>query len=253
MRVVSITDRYEQTFWEYVNRDRLDYYFFIMDWNQRREKTKVFMALNEDSVEGALLLFDNYIAQLRGNRNAVKALLEHVNLEKMELQAPPDCEDLVIAKFEPRIRQNMILMSMNKGEEHVQITAPLIRLGVEDAEEVAGLLRKCDPVWWGEVKAETVRKSLETAYCLGIKQDNRVVSVGYVRSFDFATNISIVATDEGYRNRGYATSIVSALVQEIFKHSPVALIHVIADNAPAVRAYSKVGFKPYKTYLSIRT
>jgi predicted GNAT family acetyltransferase len=46
---------------------------------------------------------------------------------------------------------------------------------------------------------------------------------------------------------------VSALVQEILKRSPIALIHVIADNAPAVRAYSKVGFKPYKTYLSIRS
>ena len=253
MRVVSITDGYEQTFWEYVNRDRLDYYFFIMDWNQRREKTRILLALDEDSIEGALLLFDDYIAQLRGNRNAVKALLEHVNLEKMELQAPLDCEDLMIAKFEPRIRQNMILMSMNKGEERVQITALSVKLGVDDAEEVVGLLRRCDPVWWGEVKAETVRKSLETAYCLGIKKNNKVVSVGYVRSFDFATNISIVATDEDYRNRDYATSIVSALVQEIFKHSSIALIHVIADNAPAVRAYSKVGFKPYKTYLSIRT
>lgn len=253
MRVVSVTDGYEQTFWDYVNRDRLNYYFFIMDWNQRREKTQILLALDKDRVDGALLLYDNYVAQLRGNRNAVKALLERVNLEKMELQAPLNCEDLVYQRFKPRIRQNMVLMSMNKGEEHVQITASLVKLGVDDAEEITDLLRKCDPIWWGEVKAETVRKSLETAYSLGVKQDNKVVSVGYVRSFDFATNISIVATEEHYRNRGYATSVVSALVQEIFKHSPTALIHVIEDNAPAVRAYSKVGFKPYKTYLSIRT
>lgn len=253
MKVVSIADGYEQAFWDYVNRDRLDYYFFIMDWNQRVEKTEILLALDNDRIEGALLLYDNYIAQVRGNRNAVKALLEHVHLEKMELQAPLNCEDLVYERFEPRIRQSMVLMSMNKGEEQVQITTPLFKLGVDDAEEIADLLRKCDPLWWGEVKAETVRKSLETAYSLGVRQDNRVVSVGYIRSFDFATNISIVATDERYRNRGYATSIVSALVQEIFKHSPIALIHVIADNAPAVRAYSKVGFKPYKTYLSIRT
>jgi predicted GNAT family acetyltransferase len=46
---------------------------------------------------------------------------------------------------------------------------------------------------------------------------------------------------------------VSALVEEILKRSPIALIHVIADNTPAVRAYSKVGFKPYKKYLSIRS
>jgi len=42
------------------------------------------------------------------------------------------------------------------------------------------------------------------------------------------------------------------LVREILKKSQMAIIHVLADNAPAVRAYSKVGFKPYKAYLSLR-
>jgi ribosomal protein S18 acetylase RimI-like enzyme len=183
----------------------------------------------------------------------VKALLEHVNFEKVELQAPPDCEDIVCNRFKPRVQQNMVLMNMKKGEENIQITTPLVKLGVNDAEDVADLLRRCDPEWWGEVTADIAKKSLEAAYCLGIKQNNRVVSVGYTRFVDFASNISVVATDERYRNKGYATSIVSALVQEIFNHSPIAIIHVIADNTPAVRAYSKVGFKPYKTYLSIRT
>jgi ribosomal protein S18 acetylase RimI-like enzyme len=30
------------------------------------------------------------------------------------------------------------------------------------------------------------------------------------------------------------------------------MIHVIKDNTPAVKAYTKAGFKPYKTFLSIR-
>jgi predicted GNAT family acetyltransferase len=42
-------------------------------------------------------------------------------------------------------------------------------------------------------------------------------------------------------------------VNEILEASEVAMIHVIRDNAPALRAYTKAGFKPYKTYLSIRT
>jgi predicted GNAT family acetyltransferase len=51
---------------------------------------------------------------------------------------------------------------------------------------------------------------------------------------------------------GFATSIVSALVKEILKNSPVAIIHVRKDNASAIQVYSKVGFKPYKQYLMIR-
>jgi predicted GNAT family acetyltransferase len=147
----------------------------------------------------------------------------------------------------------MVLMRLNRGEEHVRLTETPVMLNVEDAEEVAALMRRCDPEWWGETKAEQLKQRWQNVFWLGIRKEGKLVSVGNVRFVDFASNIGVVATDEHYRSRGYATSIVSALVEEILKRSPIALIHVIADNAPAVRAYSKVGFKPYKTYLSIRS
>jgi ribosomal protein S18 acetylase RimI-like enzyme len=199
------------------------------------------------------LVFADSIVQFRGCREAVRKLLGYADFEKVELQAPPDCEDIVCQKFKPRVRQDMVLMRLNRGEERIRITEKPVRLGIEDAEAIADLMRRCDPEWWGDAKAENLRKSLETMLALGIRKDGRLVSAGYTRFVDFASNISMVATDERYRGRGYATSIVSALVEEILKRSPIALIHVIADNAPAVRAYSKVGFKPYKTYLSIRS
>jgi len=54
--------------------------------------------------------------------------------------------------------------------------------------------------------------------------------------------------NEGYRNRGYATSVVSALVEQILPESGLLLIHVESENKPAMRVYTKVGFKPYKRY-----
>jgi GNAT superfamily N-acetyltransferase len=253
VEIVSVADGYEQMFWNYVNRDPLDYYFFILDWTQRREQTKVFLAVEGGEVVGSLLVYADSVVQFRGSREAVQKLLKYANVEKVELQAPLNCEDIVCQKFKPRIRQDMVLMRLNRGEESIRISEKPVRLGVEDAEAIADLMRRCDPEWWGEAKAENVRRSLEIGLFLGIKKDGWLVSAGSTRFVDFACNINMVATDEKYRNRGYATSIVSALVQEIFKKSPMALIHVIADNTPAVRAYSKVGFKPYKTYLSIRS
>ena len=253
MEIVSVADGYEQMFWSYVNRDPIDYYFFILDWTQRREQTKMFLAVEGKEVLGSLLVFADYIVQFRGSREVVQKLLEHVNLEKVELQAPPDCEDIVCQKYKPRVRQDMVLMRLNRGEEHVCLTETPARLNVEDAEEVAALMRRCDPEWWGETVSEQLKQRWENVFWLGIKLEGKLVSVGNVRFVDFASNIGVVATDEHYRSRGYATSIVSGLVEEILKRCPIALIHVIADNAPAVRAYSKVGFKPCKTYLSIRS
>ena len=253
VEIVSVANGYEQVFWNYVNRDPIDHYFFILDWTQRREQTKIFLAVEGKEVLGSLLVFADSIIQFRGSREAVQKLLKHVNFEKVELQAPPDCEDIVCQKYRSRVRQDMVLMRLNRGEEHVHLTETPVRLNVEDAEEVAALMRRCDPEWWGETASEQLKQRWQNLFWLGIKQEGKLVSVSNTRFVDFASNIGVVATDEHYRNRGYATSIVSALVEEILKRSPVALIHVIADNAPAVRAYSKVGFKPYKTYLSIRS
>jgi GNAT superfamily N-acetyltransferase len=253
VEIVSVVDGYEQMFWNYVNRDPIDHYFFILDWTQRREQTKIFLAVEEKEVLGSLLVYADYIVQFRGSREAVQKLLERANLEKVELQAPPDCEDIVCQRYKPRIRQVMILMRLNRGEEHFRLTETPIRLNATDAEEVAALMRRCDPEWWGEITSEQLKQRWQNVFWLGIKQEGKLVSVGNTRFVDFASNIGIVATDERYRSRGYATSIVSGLVKEILKGSPIALIHVIADNVPAVRAYTKVGFKPYRTYLSIRS
>ncbi|MDH5461093.1 MAG: GNAT family N-acetyltransferase, partial [Candidatus Bathyarchaeota archaeon] len=79
-----------------------------------------------------------------------------------------------------------------------------------------------------------------------------LVSIGMSRLTEWAGVVGVVATHEEHRNRGYATSIVSRSVEEILDRLPLAMIYVSADNPPAIRAYKKVGFKPYKTYFFMR-
>jgi len=253
VEIVSVADGYEKMFWNYVNRDQIDNYFFILDWTRRREQTRIFLAVEGKEVLGSLLVYADYIVQFRGSREVVQKLFRYVNIEKVELQAPPDCEDIVCQKYKPRVKQVMTLMRLNRGEERLRLTETPSRLNAGDAEEVAALMRRCDPEWWGETSSEQLKQRWPDVFWLGIKKEGKLVSVGNTRFIEFASNIGIVATDEKYRSRGYATSIVSSLVKEILEKSPIALIHVIADNIPAVRAYAKVGFKPYRTYLSIRT
>jgi predicted GNAT family acetyltransferase len=254
LQVVALYSRLERAFSNHIGGDGLDYYFFILDWKLRRDQTKILMAMEDDQIEALMLIYRDYVVQLRGNRAAVQLLLDSLTLDKVELQAPLDCEDIVLKKFNsPRIKEEMMLMSLRNGEERIRVTTTPVRLSVDDAVEVVELMRRADPSWWGETSVENTQKTLKEAYWLGIKQDGKIVSVGMTRLMDFASNIGIAATEEKYRNRGYDTSIVSALVSEILKTSSTAIIHVIRNNAPAVRAYSKVGFKPYRTYLSIRT
>jgi len=258
MKVVSVEDGFEGAFWDLVNQDPLDYYFFIFDWKRRREQTKVWLAMENGKVAGSMLLYspqgkgrDN-VVQLRGSREAAELLLDSIDFERVELQAPLDCEDILLKKLRPWFRHVLVLMRLKKGEENLQIKHKPEKLGVETVAEAVDIMRRADPEIWGELDAQWQKLAWEDTYMLGIRRDNRLVSFGNTRFVDIGSNIGAVATDQAYRNMGFATSIVSALVEEILRKSPPALIHVLSDNAPAVRAYTKVGFKPYKQYLIIR-
>jgi len=256
MKIVSIQDGFEQLFWDVANKDPLNYYFFIFDWTRRREQTKILLAMKNERVVGSMLQYtaqrpDN-IVQLRGSREAVEKLLARVDFERVELQAPVDCEDIVLKTYSPSFRHVLVLMQLKKGEENLQVKQAPVKLGVEDVHEVVDVVREADPESWGDLDVEQQKLAWKDAYMLGIRQDNKLVSIGLTRFADIGSNISAVATDKACRNKGFATAIVSALVDEILKRSPPALIHVLSDNAPAVRVYSKVGFKPCKQYILVR-
>jgi ribosomal protein S18 acetylase RimI-like enzyme len=245
-------DGFERAFWSHVSGDPLNYYFFTFDWKRRRDRTKILLAMGDQKIKGSMLLYAGRVIQLRGERKAVELLLDSVDYENVELQAPLDCEDLVLSRYKPSFRHTLMLMRLNRGEEKLQVRHTPSRLGANDAGEIVELLRKADPAVWSNIDPEEARLNWADAYLLGMRRHGRLVSTGSTRFVEGGSNIGVIATDEAHRNRGFATSIVSALAREILEKSPPALIHVLKDNAPAVHVYSKVGFKPCKEYLMIR-
>ena len=165
MQLIALYDRWEKTFWDYVNEDMLNHYFFIFDWKLRRDQTKILMAMEDERIEGLMLIYRDHIVQLRGNRDAVKMLLGLLSLQKVELQAPLDCEDLVLAKYDsPKVKEEMIMMSLTKGNENIQTTTSPVRLSSNDAEDVLELMRKADPSWWGEMQLDNLHLEIGRAH-----------------------------------------------------------------------------------------
>jgi predicted GNAT family acetyltransferase len=251
LKVVPLEEDLEKTFWSHVNQDPIDYYFFIFDWKLNRDHTEIMLAMEEEKIEGLMLVYRDYIVQLRGNREAIEMLLDCLNLDEVELQVPLECEDVVFRKCRPLTKGEVIRMCLRKGEENIQTKHASERLSVGDAE-VAQLLRNALPDRRGETTTEILKSIMEKELWLGTKFDGKIVSVGNTRLTDFGSNIMFVATHEQYRNMGHATSIVSTLVKQILEKSSTALIHALSDNAPAIHVYSKVGFKPYKSYLLLK-
>jgi len=250
MRVLPLDSSLEQLFWDHVNQDIPDYFSFILDMKKDRASTEIWLALRkQDRIDGMMMVHGNRRVQMRGSVDAAKALLGELSLGKVHIQAPMQHEPLILSKYRNvKKASEIILMSLVKGEEKLQAKHATVRLSASDAGEVAALMRRSSPDWWGETTEERVAKRIEERLWLGARVDGKLVSFGGATVEDLGSNIAPVVTRESYRNRGYATSVVSALVEQILPRSSLLLIHVESENKPAMRVYTKVGFKPYKRY-----
>jgi ribosomal protein S18 acetylase RimI-like enzyme len=249
LNVVELDESSEPMFWKHVLEDPLNYYFFIMDWKHERQDTKIFMALEGESIRGMMVVYKESIIQMRGDRGAVEVLLDTIDLPEIDMMAPMECEDLVLDRFEPRIKNEMMVMHVEKGDEIIVKPHEPMRLSPDDAEQISKIMRESLPDWWGKTTAENIRERMKKKLFLGFKVNGKVVSLGNAFFEEVGSVIGVVATDEKHRNKGYATSIMSGLLEKIFQENERALIHVLVDNYPAIQTYKKVGFKPYRTYL----
>jgi predicted GNAT family acetyltransferase len=255
LRVVTLNDGLEKIFWDFVNRDPLDFHFFIYDWNFKREQTQIFMALDErDSVAGLMVVYNGCIVQVRGSREAVRLLLDQLDVEEVAVQAPLDCQDVGVARF-PIFEQKaeVVLLSLKKGEENINVTTEPEKLSVDASGEIAELMHEAYPEFWSAITAEDIEETFAEASWVGIRHAGKLVAFGKAVSTPPVSHVAWIATRAGYRNRGYASSILSALLRELLVSSSTAFIYVLSDNPVAMRLYSGVGFKPYKRYFYVKT
>jgi predicted GNAT family acetyltransferase len=252
LEIAELNEETEARFLEHVRADPLEYYFYILDWEFNRDDSEFLLALEDDDIRGIMLTYKTRVAQFRGSREAVETLFPHLSLEETDIIVPLGMEDIPLTTYEPSEQHELVLMHLDKGNESLSKTHEAVQASADDADAMAGTMREALPEFWGEETGDKIRKSMEKTFWMVAKDGDSIASLGNTFFADFGSNIAVVCTHKDHRNKGYATSITSALVEEIFQRSDKALIHVLADNHPAVRAYSKVGFSPFNSYVLIK-
>ncbi|MEM3770339.1 MAG: GNAT family N-acetyltransferase [Candidatus Bathyarchaeia archaeon] len=253
MKIVPLESSLEPLFWKTISQDIPHYYFFAFDWKYRRDQTKILLALDNGKIHGMMLIYRGEIVNLRGSTEAAKALLEKLDLEKIEIQTLEEHKPHILEKYEPMATHGMMVMLLRRGEEKLHIKHPVVGLDVSDAEQIATIMKAADPEFWGEVTSQDIVEGMNRgAKWFGVKSDGKLVSIGNAWTTEWISLIGIVATSEKYRNMGYATSVISTLVKEFLAVQPAMIIFVRSENAPAIHVYEKVGFKQYRKYFFMR-
>ena len=94
--------------------------------------------------------------------------------------------------------------------------------------------------------APQMKMWIQGAVIMAIFEDEKIVSMGttIVRTQD-VWDLAAIKTHPDYRQRGYASEVVSALAAEAFKNKVNTVsLTVLKNNAVAIKTYSNLGFQP---------
>lgn len=122
------------------------------------------------------------------------------------------------------------------------VVAPPVEHGVEDlnisnVQEMLMLTELTKPGPFG-------KRTPELGSYIGIRDAGQLVAMAGERlRLPGYTEISAVCTHPQHRGRGYASSLVSALIHKITKRDETPFLHVTTENVNAIHVYEKLGFK----------
>ena len=219
----------------------------IYDLLYRREKTIIYSVLEHDEILGHLLIYTglaNPIAFVKSNnqervtslllglipRREIIILSDRTNLKQIE-------ERFNVSRV---IEEDLMVYDPNrKADLYSNLPRRLTRT---DAPEILRLYSQ------GGVRgSETTYEAwIQQHVVYGIDSEEvngSLVAVGGTRiQIKEGWVISDIYTAPEFRNRGFATMITSALIKDAMRETSVAILYVVSSNAPAIRAYQKVGF-----------
>jgi predicted GNAT family acetyltransferase len=112
----------------------------------------------------------------------------------------------------------------------------VIELGPEDVPEMIDLVELTKP---GPYKQRTIR----LGRYIGVRREGQLVAMAgeRLKTTGF-TEISAVCTHPDWRNHGFASELVSLMVQHIREAGDTPILHTGSANTPAISVYDKLGF-----------
>ena len=244
LRSVPVNPDTEAGFYEYIGDNFAEYFFFHVDYAQYPESTEIYMALDKnDSIHGMLLIWEDRRIQLRGSVKSLEVLLRDKNYIPKSITGF-DKHKAIIAKYFPLYKKEIALyrMAMRKGDFVDFENYPFKVLLDSDKEHIASFMRITDPIYWGSRKPEDIMIDENNVFFGIFNNSNKLISITGFWKYKNVGYITIVGTHPDYRNKGYASSLVSSTIKNLFQEKSECFITVRVKNPPAIHTYEKLGF-----------
>jgi GNAT superfamily N-acetyltransferase len=247
----------EDSFLQFLKQDVISNFFGLQDMKFHRDKTEFWIALEGDEIFGYMLEFDGKSLTIRGDVRCTTELLKNATLTEPFISIEPHHLPIVGKLYEP-VKPLLLIdhkispllnMEVDRPRFKPQIKHRPKKMTANEYDTVGKLAAKVQEEFVSSIYPPSPERIVEALkrerIAYGIYEGGKLVSFACGRPNSVAENLSYVGpvyTSPKFRGRGYATSICSALVDELLDKSEKITLGVSENNPAALKVYERIGF-----------
>ncbi|MFX1319804.1 MAG: GNAT family N-acetyltransferase [Promethearchaeota archaeon] len=207
------------------------------------DSSEWFIAQRNNHLLGCLIVYTGSRGMnsffTRGSSTAVEKLVTFMPYPSIFAIIPQEHRPIVVKHYQFLSEGTFLLMNLEESRCKMPQLHETIRLSSTDLPEIDNFYSISTAGAWNPAQ-------LAIGPFYGIRQENKLVSIcgtiGVYRANPGVAVIGNLVTLPAYQNRGYGTSVLCAVIQELFKNYQYVTLMVDSTNRGALCIYERLGF-----------
>lgn len=201
------------------------------------------IARSQLGLEGCLIVYKGdqgiFTFFTRGSKRAVLQLVTQMSYPSIFAIIPQNHKSIVEEHYHFLSEGKISLMSIEKSQFQLPKVHTAERLTSDNLEEVDNFYKTTTAGAWNPTQ-------LNIGPFYAIREGIQIVSIcGVIGVYSKRPGVAVIgnlATSPRYRGQGYGTSVLVAVINELFKTYRYVTLMVDTENHNAIRIYNRLGF-----------
>ncbi len=215
----------------------------LFDFTLAWDSNDWFIARENNKLAGCLIVYKGgrglYSFFTRGRPKVVEQLIASMEYPSVFAIVPPEHRSIVEKYYQFLSQGEFLLLNLEESRYQMPKLHSTVKLSATDFIEVDAFYQSTFAGAWNP-------SQLSVGPFYGIRKKSKLVSIcGTIGVYPVSPGVSVIGnliTLPKYQNRGYGTSVLCSVINDLFSKYRYVTLMVESENQNAIRIYRRLGF-----------